>query len=115
MSNSIKLFKNPDVLFIRTFAARHERSVITLPLGENKTKTAAHTRSTAFGGDPNDFNSVKLFLFKVLRASWAAIKAGSAFLRSDSHNFAFTDTSASIMRTLASSSATVIIHSIQIN
>lgn len=41
---------------------------------------------TAPGGDPNDFSSVKLFLFNVFNASCAASNAGSAFTKSSSQS-----------------------------
>ena len=43
------------------FAAFQLLSFGTLPPGASKHITAAHTFTTAGGGEPNDFNSVKLF------------------------------------------------------
>jgi len=43
-----------------TFAAFQLRSLGILPLGASNTITAAVTFVTAPGGDPNDFNSVRL-------------------------------------------------------
>jgi hypothetical protein len=43
-----------------TFAAFQLRSLGILPFGASNTITAAVTFVTAPGGDPNDFNSVKL-------------------------------------------------------
>lgn len=48
--------------------------------------TAAVTLVTAPGGEPNDFNSVRLFLFNVFKASCAADRAGSAFTKSSSQS-----------------------------
>lgn len=84
--------------------AFHVRSFGIFPL-LNKIKTHAVILITISGGEPNDFNSVKLFLFRVFKASRAAINAGSAFLKSSSQSLAFTETSSSITRTLRSSSA----------
>ncbi len=45
------------------------RSFGILVGGDNNIITAAVTLVTAAGGEPNDFSSVKLFLFKVFKAS----------------------------------------------
>lgn len=76
-----------------------------LPAGARRTITAAVTFVTAPGGEPNDFNSVKFALFRVFRASWAANRAGSAFIKSISQSFCFFDTSSAIMATFDSSSS----------
>lgn len=95
---------------IHTLHALQLRSFGILPvLPENSTKTAAQTLITAFGGMPNDFNSVKLFLLSVLSASLAATSDGSALRKSASHIFALIDTSSSITRTFFSSSAAVMV------
>lgn len=63
--------------------------------------------TTASGGEPKAFNSVRLFLFKVFKASWAAINAGSALAKSSAQILAFIVTSSSITFTFFSSSAAV--------
>ena len=63
------------------------------------------TLVTTPGGDPKDFNSVRFALLSVFKASWAAIKAGSAFKRSASQSFCFFETSSAIIATLLSSSS----------
>jgi len=84
-------------------AAFQERSFGTFPFGASRHMTAETTLTTAFGGEPNDFNSVKLFLFKVSRAAWAASKAGSAAARSRSQSAALMPTSCAMTATFASS------------
>lgn len=88
-----------------------DRSFGTLPFLENNTSTAAVTFTTASGGEPKDFNSVRLFLFNVFKASCAANKAGSAFAKSSAQILAFIVTSSSITLTFFSSSAAVRKHS----
>lgn len=53
-----------------TLAFFQLRSFGIFPLGASKTITAAVTFVTAPGGEPNDFNSVRLALLRVLRASF---------------------------------------------
>ena len=73
--------------------------------GASNTITAAVTLTTADGGEPKDFNSVRLFLFSVFRASCAAASAGSALAKSSSHDLAFSLTSFSMTTTFFSSSS----------
>jgi len=94
------------MLFELTLQAFHERSFGILPPLDNKTLTAAVTLTTASGGVPKDFNSVKLFLFNVFKASWAAVRAGSALAKSSAQIFALIDTSSSMTLTFFSSAAT---------
>jgi len=96
---------NRSGLLDATLAAFQLRSFGTLPAGAKRTMTAAVTFVTAPGGEPNDFSSVKFALFKVFRASCAANKAGSAFIKSASQSFCFFETSSAIMATLDSSSS----------
>lgn len=56
-------------LAIMTLQAFQPRSLGILLGGANRTMTAAVTLTTAEGGEPKDFNSVKLFLFNVFKAS----------------------------------------------
>jgi hypothetical protein len=58
------------------FALAHDRSFGIFPFCANSTMTADVTLMTAGGGDPNDLSSVKLALFSVFRACWAASRAG---------------------------------------
>lgn len=92
-----------------TLQAFHDLSLGIFPFLANNTSTAAVTLTTASGGDPNDFNSVRLFLFKVFKASWAAIRAGSAFAKSSAQILALIVTSSSITFTFFSSSAAEVI------
>ena len=71
--------------------------------GANSTITAAVTFTTAGGGLPNDFNSVRLPLLRVFKASDAAFSAGSAFARSRSQSVCFLPTSRAILATFFSS------------
>ena len=70
-----------------------------LPLGAQRHITAAPTFVTACGGVVKAFNSVKLVLFKVLRASVAAFNAGSALFNSISQIFCLSRTSEAIFET----------------
>lgn len=90
-----------------TLAAFQLRSFGIFPFGENKIITASQTVTTASGGDPNDFNSVKLVLSRVSKADCAAKSAGSAFRKSSSHNLACPETFSSIILTFRSSSAAI--------
>lgn len=47
-------------LFIIILAFCQDRSLGIFPFGDNRTMTAEVTLTTAGGGDPNDFSSVKL-------------------------------------------------------
>ena len=86
---------------IITFALAQDLSFGTFPLWVTiRTITAAVTFTTAPGGEPNDFNSVKLDLLSVFNASWAAIKAGSAFFKSSAQSLCLMDTSLLISLTL---------------
>lgn len=87
------------------FPTFHDRSFGIFPFFENKTITAAMTLITAGGGEPNDFNSVKLFLSSVSKAATAASIIGSAFFKSSAQILALADTSSSIPRTSFSFSA----------
>ena len=69
------LTKNGSTFDIMAFALAQDRSFGIFPLVANKTMTAAVTLMTAGGGDPKDFNSVRLALFKVFNACWAASSA----------------------------------------
>lgn len=88
-----------------TLAAFQLLSFGIFPPGAKRTITAAVTFVTAPGGEPKDFNSVKFALFNVFKASWAAIRAGSAFCKSSSQSFCFLLTSSAIIPTLNSSSS----------
>ena len=77
----------------------------TFPPGDNMTMTPAITLTTAAGGEPKDFNSVKLVLLSVARASPAAIKAGSAAARSRSQSACLIPTSFAMTATFSSSTS----------
>lgn len=51
---------NSITLFIMILAFCQDLSLGIFPLGESKTMTAEVTLTTAGGGEPNDFSSVKL-------------------------------------------------------
>ena len=77
--------RNWSTLAIITLALFHDRSFGILLAGVMRIMTAAVTFTTAGGGLPNDLSSVRLALFSVLRASSAALRAGSSLARSVSH------------------------------
>lgn len=78
--------KNASTLAIIIFACFQLLSFGIFPFVAINTITAAVQFVTAPGGDPNDFSSVKLFLFNVFNASCAARSAGSAFTKSSSQS-----------------------------
>ncbi len=75
LSQRVVLTKKGSTLDIMAFALAQDRSLGIFPLVANKTMTAAVTLMTAGGGDPKDFNSVRLALFRVFNACWAASSA----------------------------------------
>lgn len=119
LSNFFSESRNVSTFPIMIFAAFQLLSLGILPPGAVRIMTAAVTLTTASGGDPKDFSSVRLFyrdkrmtvtpehhvatpspflstscitLFRVSRASCAAKRAGSALARSVSQAFCFSVT-----------------------
>ena len=102
----LKHYRN-HTFAIMAFALAQDLSFGTFPLCAIRTITAAVTFTTAPGGDPKDFNSVRFDLFKVFNASCAASKAGSAFFKSSAQSLCLMVTSLLISLTLTFSLSAV--------